>query len=422
MSAHEADVAGSTRRPSIVHTSDTGTSDPFDATVRPVLTPVNHVRGRSHCAVTRASCRRSDDDPASGSSRLRHILGEPARTRRPVPSVGGMTTNLLRLRTPRPARRPAGALLGLLVAGVLLAGCSQDADSAVSPADDTVGGAVGGAVDGSAAHADEGGSGQDAGGEAAARDDARMVVQTGSVHVEAEDPIAAARAVADDVDRRGGRVESRSESAASADGTATAVLVVRVPATSVTATIEELGRIGEVTAVDLQADDVTGTAQDLDARIHALELSVQRMEALMSSAGTTKDLLEAESALSERQAELESLQSQRARLADQVALSTIEVVVSGPGVLPVQTQEEDGTFLTGLASGWEALVTTVGVVMVVLGALLPWLALAGVVALVVMAVRRRRRPAPAEPAAPEPVVVGARSGSDEGGVRPGDDG
>ena len=333
-----------------------------------------------------------------------------------------MTTSLLRLRTPRPARRPAGALLGLLVAGVLLAGCSQDADSAVSPADDTVGGAVGAAVDGSAAHADEGGSGQDAGGEAAARDDARMVVQTGSVHVEAEDPIAAARAVADDVDRRGGRVESRSESAASADGTATAVLVVRVPASSVTATIEELGRIGEVTAVDLQADDVTGTAQDLDARIHALELSVQRMEALMSSAGSTKDLLEAESALSERQAELESLQSQRARLADQVALSTIEVVVSGPGVLPVQTQEEDGTFLTGLASGWEALVTTVGVVMVVLGALLPWLALAGVVALVVMAVRRRRRPAPAEPAAPEPVVVGARSGSDEGGVRPGDDG
>ncbi|WP_444665017.1 DUF4349 domain-containing protein [Cellulomonas sp. CW35] len=329
-----------------------------------------------------------------------------------------MTTSLLRLRTPRPARRPAGALLGLLVAGVLLAGCSQDADSAVSPADDT----VGGAVDGSAAHADEGGSGQDTGGEAAARDDARMVVQTGSVHVEAEDPIAAARAVADDVDRRGGRVESRSESAASADGTATAVLVVRVPASSVTATIEELGRIGEVTAVDLQADDVTGTAQDLDARIHALELSVQRMEALMSSAGSTKDLLEAESALSERQAELESLQSQRARLADQVALSTIEVVVSGPGVLPVQTQEEDGTFLTGLASGWEALVTTVGVVMVVLGALLPWLALAGVVALVVMAVRRRRRPAPAEPAAPEPVAVGARSGSDEGGVRPGDDG
>ncbi|UJP39602.1 DUF4349 domain-containing protein [Cellulomonas palmilytica] len=314
-----------------------------------------------------------------------------------------MATTTLLPRISRPRPRVVGALCGLLVVGAVLAGCSQSADSDQVASGD--GGAPAAVAEGGAdTAADEG---------AVTRDDERMVVQTGSVYVEAEDPIAAARALAEYVDRHGGRVESRSESAASADETATAVLVVRVPADSVTATIEELGRLGEVTAVDLQVEDVTGTAQDLDARIHALELSVQRMETLMQSAGTTKDLLEAESALSERQAELESLQSQRARLADQVALSTVEVVVSGPGVLPVQAQEEDGTFLTGLASGWEALVTTVGVVMVVLGALLPWLAVAGVVALVVMAVRRRRRPAPAAQPSPEPVGVGARSSSDE---------
>lgn len=321
-----------------------------------------------------------------------------------------MTATRLLPRHPRNLTRLGGALCGVLVAGALLAGCSaSEGDMSMDDAAPAVEAGAGGAAPAAAGGADDGAKDG-----AVSQDDRRMVVQTGSVYVEAQDPIAAAQALTAFVDRSGGRVESRSESAASADETATAVLTVRVPADAVSAAIDELRELGEVTGVDLRAEDVTGTAQDLDARIHALEVSVERMETLMTSAGTTKDLLEAESALSERQAELESLQSQRARLADQVALSTIEVVVSGPGTLPVQTQEEDGTFLTGLASGWEALVTTIGVVMVVLGAVLPWLALAGVVAGIVLAVRRRRRRStPTAEPEPEPVDVGARSSSDE---------
>jgi len=309
-----------------------------------------------------------------------------------------MTTT--RRRTPR--ARLTGALCALLAAGALLVACSASADQTAS--------ADGGAP--AAKGADAAAADEDAGGRTGSSDD-RLVVQTGSVYVEAEDPIAVAQRLTATVTRLGGRVESRSESAATTDTTASAFVTVRVPADEVSAVVEELRGLGDVTQVDLRAEDVTGTAQDLDARVHALEISVERMETLMTSAGTTADLLRAEEALAERQAELERLQSERARLADQVALSTIEVVVSGPGSLPTTTEDE--TFVSGLERGWEALVTTFGVLLVVLGVLLPWLAMAGLVALVVVLARRRRRaPAapPVEPDRAEATPVGAAPSSE----------
>lgn len=226
----------------------------------------------------------------------------------------------------------------------------------------------------------------------------RLVIQTGSVSVTADDAPAVASEIARWVVAQGGRVDSRSETAATADETAWASLVVRVPAQRVTPLTDRLAELGTVTGIDLTSQDVTGTAQDLDARIHALEISVDRMESLMQDAGSTKDLLTAESALSDRQAELESLQAQRDRLADQVALSTLEISVAGPGALPATA--ERGTFATGLATGWDALVSTVAWLLVALGVLLPWLALLAAGTLVVVGLRRRARrraaPSPAQ--------------------------
>lgn len=297
----------------------------------------------------------------------------------------------------------AAPVLALLLA---VGGCSGS-DSADLPASDQAGGSVDQAVEGDGAG---GVSGDDAAAaEAGTTDGAeRLVIQTGSVRMTVEDPQAVTTRVVDLVEGKGGRVDSRAESAATQDETAWSTLTVRVPADQVTATVDALRALGDVDAIDLAAKDVTGAAQDLDARIHALELSVDRMEQLMADATSTRDLLAAESALSERQASLEQLQSERARLTDQVALSTLEISIAGPGALPVQTQEEDGTFLSGLEKGWDALVATIGVLMVVLGAILPWLAVVGLVALVWWLVRRRRsaRPGPAQQE-PVPATVGA---------------
>jgi hypothetical protein len=128
---------------------------------------------------------------------------------------------------------------------------------------------------------------------------------------------------------------------------------------------------------------------------------VTRLQALMDGAATTEALLAAEKALSERQAELESLQSQRALLADQVELSTLTVYLRPFGVAP--PGGPDG-FLDGLGTGWRVLVSVLGAAVIALGVLLPWLAVGGLVAAAVLAVVRlaRRRTAVQAPVPPAP--------------------
>ena len=145
---------------------------------------------------------------------------------------------------------------------------------------------------------------------------------------------------------------------------------------------------------------MTTTAVDLDARISALRTSVARLQSLMEGAATTEALLAAEDALSKRQQELESLQSQRALLADQVELSTLTVHLVPFGVAP--PGGPDG-FLDGLATGWRALVTALSAAVVVLGVLLPWLALGALVtAAVLVPIRLTRRRAAVKTPVPAP--------------------
>ncbi len=270
--------------------------------------------------------------------------------------------------------------------------------------------------------------GDESGGGAGGTSSDRMVVQTGHVEVAVPDARAAAAAVVDLVEGSGGRVDGRQETAATTDRSGWAELVVRVPGAKVTSTIESLREIGDVRAIDLSADDVTDAAQDLDARIHALELSIARMEALMQDATTTRDLIDAESALSERQSNLEQLQAERKSLEGKVALATLTITLAGPDALP---SEGPTTFLSGLESGWSGLVSTAKVTAVVFGVLLPWILAGGLIAFAVAAVlrvRRRNRPpaapgpqgrppvpgvfppappaAPSEQASPEPVAAG----------------
>jgi len=235
-----------------------------------------------------------------------------------------------------------------------------------------------------------------AGGAPTGTDDAdadRQVVTTAFASVAVEDPADGAQRVSELVEAVGGRVEERTEQAASRDEDGeggAADLVVRVPADELTGVLAELEDLGDVDNVSVSRSDVTREAVDLDARISALQTSVTRLQALMDDAATTDALLAAEEALSERQGELESLQSQRTLLADQVELSTLSVHLRPVGLAP--PGGPDG-FLGGLSTGWKALVSTLGAAVVVLGVVLPWLAIGGLVAaalLVSIRLTRRR--------------------------------
>lgn len=218
----------------------------------------------------------------------------------------------------------------------------------------------------------------------------REVVTTGSATVTVKDTADSANEFAAWAEKHGGRVDGRTESR-SHDGHTSATLTVRVPSKYVSAAVTELRKLGIVDNVSLQRDDVTAEGQDLDARIKALKISVERLEGILARAGSSSEVIEAESALSSRQQELDALTVQRRSLSDQVTLSTIDVSFvqeSKPGsVAP-------GGFRGGLVKGWNSVVDTVNSVVTAAGVVVPWLAIAGGLGLAWWIIRRaRRRPA-----------------------------
>jgi len=230
----------------------------------------------------------------------------------------------------------------------------------------------------------------------------REVIANGSATIEVGDVSAAVRAVSDAATAAGGYVESSQIGATSgaipiegdamaqnvpADA-ATAWITVRVPADALTSVMDGLSAVGTVTASNVSRSDVTDQTVDLRARVTAAEASVARLTELMSQAGSVADLIAAESALADRQAQLDADRQQLALLESQVAMSSLTVQVM-PAVSAV-TADPAG-FGDGLTAGWNGLVATLNGVVIGLGFLLPWLAVAGLVAAVVWVVRRARR-------------------------------
>jgi Domain of unknown function (DUF4349) len=295
------------------------------------------------------------------------------------------------------------ASAAVLLAALTLGGCSGFATP------ETGGGAepgVGAPVAPDVDEGDGGQGGEEPGGDSAGggsdgedSDADRSVITTGTMTITADDPLAAATEATRLVERLGGRIDHRSEFAPEGGDAGGAELTLRVPADRLTDAIEQLRELGEVEHVSTSSSDVTREVQDLDARIDALRASHDRLVALLADATDTKVLIEIETALSERQAELESMEAYRRGLTDQVSMSTLELTLQSEEAAPVDRPE---TFLDGLIAGWNAMVALGSTALVALGAAVPWLVLAGLLALLALGVvrlvrRRTRRAAPEMP-------------------------
>ena len=286
--------------------------------------------------------------------------------------------------------RRARTVIGLSAASVLVVGLGGYALSTVDGRSE-VGGGADSTSAGSRAEApaavpeDTAPDGNLATGKQVAPDADRQVITTGTISVTVGEPRTTAQQLSTWVESIGGRVDDRSENGSGDD--ASAAVTVRVPSNQVTATVDRLKTYGTVDDVSLQNSDVTAQAKDLDARIDALQLSIDRLTSIMAGAGSSKEVLQAEEALTQRQEQLESLEAQRKGIADQVSLSTLSISLSQQ---PTAGSVEPGGFTGGLRDGWNGLVSTVNRVVEIAGVLLPWVVLAGVVLLGIRLVGRRR--------------------------------
>lgn len=258
--------------------------------------------------------------------------------------------------------------------------------------------------------ADTTGSGQGGSASKSGSGSARQIVATAQATVQVDDVAAAAQKIAAAAQKRGGYVESMSIGDNGSPvplpegirGTASSpvqngTITVRVPAAQLTAAISALSAVGTVQASSISRQDVTTQAIDLRAQIDALQASVTRLTEFLRKSGSVADLISAESALEQRQAELESARQQLATLESQVSLSSLSVTLVRA---PAPAQATPTGFGDGFTAGWNALVAVFDAIVVAVGFILPWLVIAVVVAAIVWGILRWRHRASRVPAAP----------------------
>jgi hypothetical protein len=179
-------------------------------------------------------------------------------------------------------------------------------------------------------------------------------------------------------------------------------LTLRVPPSAFGPTLDGLSRLGKELERQRSAEDVTTQVTDVDSRVRSQQRSVDRVRVLLGQAKTIGEVVQVEAELSRREADLESLEAQLAKLKDVTDLATLEVTLVSPDrtPTPVKGDGPDLGFLTGLRGGLGALGGVALVAVTVLGALAPFalvVALLGVPAYLVL--RTRRRDATTPPAA-----------------------
>ena len=233
----------------------------------------------------------------------------------------------------------------------------------------------------------------------------RAVISTGEVTLEAKD----LTRVREDLDRLlgrfGGTVADERTSRERAAGPTRSRLVLRVPSPRFDDLMASFDDIATVTTTQREEVDVTTEVIDVDARVRTAEVSLRRLRAFLGRSTAVTSLIRLESEIAEREAELASLRAQQDYLADQTSLATITLLMqTSEAATEPEDPWGDAGFLTGLRDGWNALLGVLVVGATIVGALVPFALVLGLVlGPVLIWLRARRRtvasPPPAAPAA-----------------------
>jgi Domain of unknown function (DUF4349) len=168
-------------------------------------------------------------------------------------------------------------------------------------------------------------------------------------------------------------------------------ITVAVPTDALDSTLDRLAKLGTVHSRNASTNDVTAQYVDTESRVKTMQTSVERVRALMTRATRLADIVSLEAELSRRQADLEATQSQLAALKDSVSMAPVEVRLSTDADVLAATDDDTG-FLAGLTAGWAAFTASVGMVLTVLGAALPFAVVVALVSVPLLVWLRRRGP------------------------------
>jgi len=194
------------------------------------------------------------------------------------------------------------------------------------------------------------------------------------------------------------------------DGQAYAWVTVRIPAGSYDQAIIRMQQLGKVQQLSTSAEDVSGQIVDLRARLAHYRAVLARLLTFLDKATSVGSALAVQDRIDQTQLTVEELTAQLKQLEETVSYSTLSVSLSEKAPKPAAAAHTNGFWNALKQSGHLIVVGTQGII-VALGAAVPFLAVAVVVALIVIfsvrAVRRRRaaQHSPATPPSAPPASI-----------------
>lgn len=220
----------------------------------------------------------------------------------------------------------------------------------------------------------------------------RAVISKGQVSLESDDLDRARFDLQKLLDTWNGSITNEESSADDEGRTDRQRLEIRVPAKDFGTAMDAISGLGKLVDRSRTSEDVTTQVIDVNARVRSQKLSLARVQALLAKAKDLNQIIAIESQLSQRQAELDSLEQQQKYLADQTAESTINVYLSLTDTDAATDDEDDASgFVAGLKDGWNAFRDATTGLLQGLGAVLPFaVVLAAIGVPVALAWRRRR--------------------------------
>lgn len=167
-------------------------------------------------------------------------------------------------------------------------------------------------------------------------------------------------------------------------------ITVRVPADRYEEAVRRFGAMGRLTASTTSGIDRTGEYFDREARLRNLRAQEATLQDIMRQARTVPDTIAVQQQLAAVQEQVEQLVSQQQLLEGETTFATITASFTPTGAPPVRSGGDEGY---SLGRAWsdavDAMVAVLGGMIVVAGAVLPFVLLAGLGVLGWRALRRR---------------------------------
>jgi hypothetical protein len=173
----------------------------------------------------------------------------------------------------------------------------------------------------------------------------------------------------------------------------TATLTLRVPPGALSGVLTGLSRLGHEDSRQLSTRNVTTEVADVDSRVRSGQQTIAALRVLYSRAQKVSDVIDIETQLAQREADLESLQARQRALAGEVAMATVTLTLHRMPTVAANRSHHTG-IAAAAAAGWRAFATSARAVAIAFVAVLPFAAVLVAIAAGVL-VRRRRVRAPA---------------------------